>query len=789
MNFHINVACFIISILFQSYVNSNAENNLKSATIESIVQKICNITLKSLSNKTQEEQSLVLGNIEYKLKRSAIGAGTEGRKYVKFLMHGIKLVASNISIQMNSKKLSPDNITHLRTNESWTTESVIDEINAKKQAINNIAAKIEKLAQKYLKDANTPESKQAVVDTIRRKVMDAANKRHMMIHNKHKEIKSYSNIIAEGIDLMIKKNEAKNTRRIGYEDDDKKYNKGVRLKIMHAPLSSTIPQQILKKPTQFDCEEFVDEMCESTKLLQTFSCPYESNTLPLEKLCNGIFDCYDKTDERDCAEQAIDKIQNAGRIMSQVEAAISRQCISPSLNKQILSEQNQVLRTVLKSQLHFIEKYANPPIAELINPRRNELNKNIIKKTVNEVALVVTSLANALDGSLCARRFGYDNIEEAALKYSGDVSADEAFDQVSGSVSGTMRSCVCNGMACANDTCIDLCEQVCWQRFSLGRWPCRSVDDSPSISLDSICDGKLDCYDETDETGCSLGSYSKFEAGNMYNNVLKLISAKTRIQEYHFVLPDLLILYNEVKLIQKLSVQREVEIINIKIAREKCFSTINLIYGAFLNLNDVEKLNNGYEFLSSVSENLINAMKRSRTGNDRIISSDRCLCTGSRCAMIRCSKRCTRACSVEPQLTRYHCGNSKLNEIVPINAVCNGKSNCPNEVDEENCSKEVCRTHHLVLLRHKLKDIGMQQKGTALGEILTAWKTKVTSTIQIAEKESRPTPTILKDIISNILRDLVMSYASQEYTRRNNTVKEFVKISQLVIESVKSCGQ
>jgi hypothetical protein len=71
----------------------------------------------------------------------------------------------------------------------------------------------------------------------------------------------------------------------------------------------------------------------------------------------------------------------------------------------------------------------------------------------------------------------------------------------------------------------------------------------------------------------------------------------------------------------------------------------------------------------------------------------------------------------------------------------------------------------------------------------------VISTLKIAENSYRPTPTTIRDIVNDILNDLTMAYGSMEentYARRSNNdyiLQEFSDISQIVIESLRSCGR
>lgn len=197
----------------------------------------------------------------------------------------------------------------------------------------------------------------------------------------------------------------------------------------------------------------------------------------------------------------MDRLQIANSLMTQIETYLQRKCFIEEDNA-LLIKQNNVLVGVLNTQMGFINKY------KTMDPNSVQLTDAFaFKRTLNEVVGVINTLAIALHSSLCINLESKKRAQENARK-SNPFDAnqlDELTEKPIRKVS--LKSCACSGSFCANLTCAEACKRVCWHKYNLGRWSCQAVDQSTSVPLDMVCDGKLDCYDETDENHCVSGNY------------------------------------------------------------------------------------------------------------------------------------------------------------------------------------------------------------------------------------------------------------------------------------------
>lgn len=167
-----------------------------------------------------------------------------------------------------------------------------------------------------------------------------------------------------------------------------------------------------------------------------------------------------------------------------------------------------------------------------------------------------------------------------------------------------------------------------------------------------------------------------------------MVTKKSIKKEYSDVKSKLAALGNAILQLQKNVMKPKVDVHDVKSVRDICYASLVSIYEDLVSTSyDIEELEDAHTFLMTVNERLMYVLKRTHTGNDRIISADGCFCRQGKCAATKCTPSCKRACVVNPKFTRYWCKGTVHNNIsVPLEGICNGMPNCPQEDDENRCS-------------------------------------------------------------------------------------------------------
>lgn len=265
-----------------------------------------------------------MDGIELKLTKSAKPLGARADKYVKLIMQGLQIMAKNQTQKQG--KLLTEVLRSQSGLRSTNNSKVSLDQGQKDETIKKVANKILKLTEKYFQKAEKEgDDKNKIMESIKQNVLETAKQKHVQIHVKHNEIKKYSDLITRGMELMMKKMIEKPTaanRRMIMEfvnskrkvktrgqDDSYKQNDDIFYKtpletinyeedgVTRAPLNN---HEILT--TSLSCDEVFQQTCADIKSLNHFVCK-NNKILPLNKLCDGVTDCADGSDEENCISQ------------------------------------------------------------------------------------------------------------------------------------------------------------------------------------------------------------------------------------------------------------------------------------------------------------------------------------------------------------------------------------------------------------------------------------------------------------------------------------------------------
>ncbi|CAG4964529.1 unnamed protein product [Colias eurytheme] len=744
----------------------DSPDNSRNAMTEFILKKIYQISMESQNTNDQQNR---LSLVEDNLRKAAEPLGEKGLKYVNLIMRAIHSTNKNISSQ-NDNSLSAE-INEVVDDAFKLNYNVIkmNEGNErlKKQAIENIARAIEKVMKKY--SANQYDE---IIENIKLKTFDYMKRNDILKNNN--DIKLISDLIVDSINLAgkrIMKQKGANENATNYPVIDVDAD-------FLAPYNNEISSQ-----TKLLCKSAVERTCANIRNMNMLKCAYMEERIPLHKLCDGKYDCSDRSDEKHCAQQATERVHYAHSVLIALDISLENDCLMTDINEKILSKQNLILRDVLRAQLNFIDKYKLESAA--VTDTDSKLSNNMIRSSIKEITDVIGTLTKALDKALCSRNEikNDHNLRRYNEIFDEDVDLPQKIKE-----KWAPEACSCKEKSCSN--CTNYCQRICWHKNSLTHWNCDSVNETSMVSLNVLCDGKYDCYDESDEKDCfSDNVHGKFEAHKIFSEITDSLKLKAS-KDYKTEKNKVLSLVNTLSSLEKLSLNSNPNPTSIKEYRDQSFELLDAIYsGVIKHTTYAYEAEDVYIFLLSVNQQLGAILKRIGTGNKKIMS-DSCFCRNGKCAATFCTRRCQKACVIEPKLTRYFCENN--NKSIDIENICDGKIDCPQEDDERQCSKEICRSHHITVLQHKVQEVGLKQKGTAMGELLSTWKTKVLATLKVAEKSGRPTRRTLKDLVKEILQDLVLTYGSvEEYRRRNNNyaVQEFTDIAETILDTLRSCDK
>lgn len=179
------------------------------------------------------------------------------------------------------------------------------------------------------------------------------------------------------------------------------------------------------------------------------------------------------------------------------EIDLTKFCYEESVGKTVLPQQADVLTKLLNQQVAFIDKYSRYPKKDEIL-RKSRYGD--VLAVVIEVVAIVKSFGHSMNTALCldAGKEADKIIEESETLLDVEHSSSQ-------SVREMISECDCTDQFCFNP-CSATCKRFCYQTYSLSRWMCKPTKEGAvGVALDDLCNGKIDCLDETDELNCATG--------------------------------------------------------------------------------------------------------------------------------------------------------------------------------------------------------------------------------------------------------------------------------------------
>lgn len=290
----------------------------------------------ALSKAPHQSKETILKKIENRLRKSADTIGPDADKYISYIMKEFKdrmTTDTNSVAVKDTKNISKNDetkseISILRTEAKEAQAGAKIDTETKQEIIKDIADKIQNLAKRFMKRAKTIESKQQIFEKIKQKIMNSTKEKHIQLHNKHSELKTYSGLIAQGLEVSMQKmlDREASGRRSDNQSILKLYSEVIPVE-NHKPENSTkLEDDILKKTMAIlnleeiskyrelisqslkstsnnpRCNEIVKETCSSVQSINVIQCGEGKVTL-VENLCNNITDCSNGVDEENCASQ------------------------------------------------------------------------------------------------------------------------------------------------------------------------------------------------------------------------------------------------------------------------------------------------------------------------------------------------------------------------------------------------------------------------------------------------------------------------------------------------------
>lgn len=235
------------------------------------MKKIHVISEQTFSNSTYNEKLEMLRKVQEKLSKAAKSLGKKGERYVQLIMKGIKARAFE---ELNSKVAPSTQVD--------TPVKLESNVSVRKSEDNRTILNEKLFLEVAMKSDNDTE-------------VNLDQESHILDYAK--EAKNYNQDINDQVDIALKGQ----LRRTNVNIDGNE--------VIHDSKNvsqETFTERLIQSFTpSYECETHLEQTCRNTKQIRLLKCHFSDTEIPIEKLCDGIVDCVDRTDEKFCTSQGI----------------------------------------------------------------------------------------------------------------------------------------------------------------------------------------------------------------------------------------------------------------------------------------------------------------------------------------------------------------------------------------------------------------------------------------------------------------------------------------------------
>ncbi|CAG4969987.1 unnamed protein product [Parnassius apollo] len=478
----------------------------------------------TLSTASIEKKPKMLAQIEAKLGTAAKQSfGDGGDKYVELIMQGVRLSAFNDTfnvpkeIDTSQFKAKNDIISESTVDAYQSSERIVKDHLAKQ-----ITDKIEAFSKMYMMKLKTSDEKRNFLENVRKKFLDMVKTKHFEALNDN-DIVNYNEMITKSMNVILKRNLEQSARRMVFSQERQTQNSSGEW--LEYRKDKNHENDELEK----ECVVSIAKTCAEVKLLNKFSCQTGEKNINVEDVFDRVVNC-SESDVINSTHQANKILHDAKNTLFEMKQLFEQNCLSDKINE--TRTYRNIINDLIKAQINVVSDFQDS-----LDPNKKIANN---EETLKKVLDILNAIVIYLSKGICSRQEKASELVANARRFNQIL--DEDLEQVIIESALFPKSCVCDKDRCISHNCIKSCTNFCILHYSLGRWSCSAVIGNSSIHLNAICDGKLDCYDESDESECSTGKgRNKFKANEAFLQTIKIFEMKMASKDYDRVTQMLLV--------------------------------------------------------------------------------------------------------------------------------------------------------------------------------------------------------------------------------------------------------